>query len=46
MNRLRLIDFDFLQELYDKAPSSDYKQKLHKVIDTSIEDNSAHDSSL
>jgi hypothetical protein len=34
--RLRLVDFDFIQELYEKAPPSDYKQKLWKVIDTSI----------
>jgi hypothetical protein len=34
--RLRLVDFDFLQELYEKATPSDYKQKLWKVIDTSI----------
>jgi hypothetical protein len=44
MKSMRLVDFDFLQELYDKAPPLDYKQKLRKVIDTSIEDNSAHDS--
>jgi hypothetical protein len=30
------VDFDFLQKLYEKAPPSDYKQKLWNVIDTSI----------
>jgi hypothetical protein len=45
MKRLRLIDFDFLQELYDKAPPSDYKQNLCKVIDTSIEGHSANEPS-
>jgi hypothetical protein len=35
--RLRLMDFDFLQQMYDNAPLSNYKQKLRKLMNNYVE---------